>query len=108
MRIQIYFGLVLCETKFYKDFSFLNLTIKGLLGRKFSSKTPHWYLNYVLVPIPLGDEEQLGQTFMETVTDFCAELPQELFLVLEKLCGVFVVHDFFEFQVLQKSKTYFQ
>lgn len=72
----------------------LNAFLRGLKSQ-FSSKTLHWYLNYVLVPIPLGDEEQLGQTFMKMVTDFGAELPQELFLVLEKLSGVFVVHDLF-------------
>lgn len=62
---------------------------------KLSSRTFHLYLNYVLTLIPLGDEEQLGQTFRITVTNFCTELPQELLLVLEKLCVVFVVHDFF-------------
>lgn len=62
---------------------------------KFSSKTLHLYLKYVLTLTPLGDEEQLGQTFRITVADFCTKLPQELLLVLEELCVVFVVHDFF-------------
>lgn len=62
------------------------------------------YLDYVLTLIPLGDEEQLGQTLRITVADFNAELPQQLFLVLEKLCVVFVVHDFFQLHVLQRAE----
>lgn len=61
---------------------------------KFSFKTLHLYLNYVLTLTPLGDEEQLGQTFRVPVADFGAKLPQELLLVLEKLGVVLVVHDF--------------
>lgn len=37
------------------------------------------------------------------IADFGAELPQELFLVLEKLGVVFVVHEFFELKVLQRA-----
>lgn len=62
------------------------------------------YLNYVFTFIPLSDEEQLGQALGEIVAHLPSELPQELFLILKKLCVVFVVHNFFQFHVLQQDK----
>lgn len=66
-----------------------------MIEGRFSFISPHLYLNYVLTLIPFGDEQQLGQAFRIMVTDFCTKLPQELLLILEELCVVFVVHDFF-------------
>lgn len=63
----------------------------------------HLYLHYVFTLVPLGDEEQLGQTLRVMVADLCAKLPQELLLVLEELCVVFVVHDFLQLHVLRES-----
>ena len=62
------------------------------------------HLDRVLTFVPLGDEEQLGQTFGITVTNQRAKLPQELLLILEDLGVVFVVHDLLQLLVLQEAE----
>lgn len=64
------------------------------------------YLHYIVPLVPLGDEEQLGQTLWVALPDVVAELPQEILLVLKELRVVFVVHYFLQLNKLwEKDAT---
>lgn len=70
---------------------------------RLPAQRPH--LRHVLVLVPLGDDEQLGQSLGVLVPDIKPHLPHQVLLVLVQLRVAPPLQDLLQLQLLLRAST---
>lgn len=73
------------------------------MDQKGSPQHPH--LGNILVLVPFGDDEQLGQGLWVVVTDVKSHLPHQILLVLVELRVAPALQDLLQLQLLLTAKS---